>query len=194
MSLAPPALPTATPSDWVRRWSHLVPAGGRVLDLACGQGRHMQWFASRGHPVVGVDRSAEAIATAASFGRGVVADVENGPWPLCAQSGRPETFAAVVVTNYLWRPLFGRIAESLQPGGVLIYETFAIGQETIGRPARAEFLLQPGELLQAFGALRVVAFEDGFSDSPDRFVQRIVAVSPPLAPEPASDPARYRLA
>lgn len=193
MSLAPPALPTATPSDWVRRWSHLVPAGGRVLDLACGQGRHMQWFASRGHPVVGVDRSAEAIATAASYGRGVVADIENGPWPLCQDNGRPETFAGVVVTNYLWRPLFGRIAESLQPGGVLIYETFAIGQETIGKPARAEFLLQPGELLHAFGALRVVAFEDGYSDSPARYVQRIVAVNPTLPATPASDPARYRL-
>lgn len=184
-------LTPAEPSDWVRRWSHLVPTSGRVLDLACGHGRHMQWFASLGHPVVGVDRSPEAIATAASFGRGVLADIENGAWPLCEENGRPETFAAVVVTNYLWRPLFGRIAESLQPGGVLIYETFSIGQKTIGRPARAEFLLQPGELLRAFGALRVVAFEDGFSDSPPRFVQRIVAVNPPR--EPANDPARYRL-
>lgn len=186
------SLPPA-PSDWVRRWSHLVPAGGRVLDLACGQGRHMKWFASLGHPVVGVDRAPEAIATAAAFGCGVVADIENGPWPLCEEDGSPETFAAVVVTNYLWRPLFGRIVQSLQPGGVLIYETFAIGQETIGRPARAEFLLQPGELLRAFGALRVVAFEDGFSDSPARFVQRIVAVSPSGDPEPTGDPARYRL-
>lgn len=185
--------PNPAPSEWVCRWSHLVPAHGRVLDLACGSGRHMQWFASRGHPVVGVDRSAEAIATAASFGQGVVADIENGPWPLYAEHGQPETFAAVVVSNYLWRPLFGRIALSLQPGGVLIYETFAIGQETIGRPARAEFLLQHGELLRAFGNLRVVAFEDGFSDSPARFVQRIAAVKPPHDAESAGEPTRYRL-
>ncbi|MDP1655844.1 MAG: class I SAM-dependent methyltransferase [Hylemonella sp.] len=194
MSPSAPVPPNPAPSDWVRRWSHLVPPHGRVLDLACGQGRHMQWFASLGHPVLGVDCSAEAIAAAASFGRTVVADIENGPWPLCQEDRRPETFAAVVVTNYLWRPLFGRILESLQPGGVLLYETFASGQETIGRPARAEFLLQPGELLRAFGDLRVVAFEDGFSDSPPRFVQRIVAVKPPHDTEPTSEPARYRLA
>lgn len=187
------ALLSAGPSDWVCRWSHLVPQRGRVLDLACGQGRHMKWFASLGHPVVGVDRSAEAIATAASFGRGVVADIENGPWPLRGEDGRAETFAAVVVSSYLWRPLFGRILESLQHGGVLIYETFASGQETIGRPARAEFLLQPSELLRAFGDLRVVAFEDGFSDSPSRFVQRIVAVKPLQDSASTNEPARYRL-
>ncbi|MBK9572861.1 MAG: methyltransferase domain-containing protein [Rhodoferax sp.] len=187
-------LPTTGPSDWVRRWSHLVPANGRVLDLACGHGRHMQWFASLGHPVFGLDRSAEAIAAATAFGQGLVADVESGPWPLLQESGAPETFAAVVVTNYLWRPLFKCIALSLQPGGVLIYETFASGQETIGRPSRAEFLLQPGELLHAFSDLRVVAFEDGFSDRPDRFVQRIAAVKPRLTPEPTNQARRYRLA
>ena len=183
----------SAPSEWVRRWSHLVPAGGQVLDLACGHGRHMRWFASRGHPVVGVDRSAEAIAAAAAFGHGVVADIESGPWPLRAQDGQPETFAAVVVSNYLWRALFGRIVESLQPGGVLLYETFAVGQETIGRPARTEFLLQPGELLRAFGGLKVIAFEDGFSDSPARFVQRIAAVKPTLGAASAVEPVRYRL-
>ena len=187
-------LPSAGPSEWVRRWSHLVPQRGRVLDLACGQGRHMQWFASLGHPVLGLDRSAEAIASVAAFGHGMVADLENGPWPLLQQDGLPETFAAVVVTNYLWRPLFEHILESLQPGGVLIYETFASGQETIGRPSRAEFLLQPGELLRAFGDLRVVAFEDGFSDSPARFVQRLAAVKPLQNTESKNEPARYRLA
>ncbi|MBK6295784.1 MAG: class I SAM-dependent methyltransferase [Rhodoferax sp.] len=181
------------PSEWVRRWSHLVPAGGPVLDLACGHGRHMRWFASRGHPVVGVDRSTEAVAAAGAFGHGVVADIESGPWPLRAQDGQPETFAAVVVSNYLWRALFGRIVESLQPGGVLLYETFAVGQETIGRPARTEFLLQPGELLRAFGELKVIAFEDGFSDSPARFVQRIAAVKQTLGAASAVEPVRYRL-
>jgi len=184
----------AAPSDWVRRWSHLVPARARVLDLACGQGRHMQWFASLGHPVVGIDRSAPAIACAAQHGRGVLADIENGPWPLYLENGRIETFAAVVVTNYLWRALFERIRDSLEPGGVLIYETFASGQETVGRPARAEFLLQPGELLRTFGDLRIVAFEDGFVDSPARFVQRIVAVKPGPGSESASQPVRYLLA
>jgi hypothetical protein len=154
----------------------------------------MQWFASKGHPVLGVDRSAEAITAVAAFGPAVLADIENDPWPLLRADGQPETFAAVVVTNYLWRPLFGRIVESLQAGGVLIYETFAIGQETIGRPARAEFLLQPGELLRAFGNLRVVAFEDGLTDSPPRFVQRLAAVKPPQDTESTSEPARYRLA
>ena len=181
------------PSEWVRRWSHLVPAGGPVLDLACGHGRHLRWFASRGHPVVGVDRSTEAVAAAGAFGHGVVADIESGPWPLRAQDGQPETFAAVVVSNYLWRALFGRIVESLQPGGVLLYETFAVGQETIGRPARTEFLLQPGELLRAFGELKVIAYEDGFSDSPARFVQRIAAVKPTLGAASAVEPVRYRL-
>ena len=164
-----------------------------MLDLACGHGRHMRWFASHGHPVVGVDRCAEAIAAASAFGHGVVADIESDPWPLRTQDGQPETFAAVVVSNYLWRALFGRIVESLQPGGVLLYETFAVGQETIGKPARAEFLLQPGELLRAFGELKVIAFEDGFSDSPARFVQRIAAVKPPLDRASADEPVRYRL-
>jgi len=112
---------------------------------------------------------------------------------LYLENGRIETFAAVVVTNYLWRALFERIRDSLEPGGVLIYETFASGQETIGRPARAEFLLQPGELLRAFGDLRIVAFEDGFVDAPARFVQRIVAVKPGPSSESASQPMRYLL-
>jgi SAM-dependent methyltransferase len=176
---------TEPPSAWVQRWSHLVPAGGTVLDVACGHGRHLRWFAGRQHPVTGVDRSPEAIAAVAPLGESVVADIEGGPWPF---AGR--TFAGVVVTNYLWRPLLPTLVASVAPGGVLICETFAAGNETVGKPSRPDFLLQPGELLQACAGLRVVAFEDGFSAAPDRFVQRIAAV---LADRSAPLPARYLL-
>lgn len=162
---------TEAPSPWVQRWSHLVPAGGTVLDVACGFGRHMRWFAQRGHPVCGVDRAQDALACAAQFGQAVPADIENGPWPF---PGR--TFAGVVVTNYLWRPLLPAILGSVAPGGVLIYETFAEGNQSVGKPSRPDFLLQPGELLGACASLCIVAYENGFLDEPARFVQRIAAV------------------
>lgn len=164
---------TEAPSAWVCRWTPLIAPEARVLDLACGAGRHMQWMASRGHKVLGLDRSEQALSLAGSFGPTLLADIENGPWPLQGQ-----TFDAVVVTHYLWRPLWPRILDALAPGGVLIYETFAQGQETVGRPSRPDFLLAPGELLEvaAQGRLRVVAYEDGFLDSPERFVQRLAAV------------------
>lgn len=157
-------------SGWIQRWSHLVPADGSVLDVACGTGRHMQWFAERGHAVTGIDRSAEALDSASQFGEVINADIEGESWPLAGRQ-----FAAVVVTNYLWRANFPAILSGVAPGGVLIYETFALGNESVGRPARAEFLLQPGELLQLCKGLRVIAYEDGFLDAPARFVQRIVA-------------------
>lgn len=171
-----PPSPPHPPSDWVRRWSHLVPAGGRVLDVACGTGRHLYGLHALGHPVTGVDRSPEAIAALGELARAgaeiVQADIENGPWPF---PGR--RFDAVVVTNYLWRPLWPTLLASVAPGGALLYETFAHGNASVGRPARPEFLLQPGELLDLCRpALRVVAFEDGFLDAPARFVQRIAAV------------------
>jgi len=162
-------------SAWVKRWSHLVPSKSHVLDVGCGHGRHMRWFAQLGHTVTGVDRSPEAIEAVAGVGEGVLADIENGPWPL-VQAGKVKTFNAVVVTNYLWRPLFPVLRQSVAPGGVLIYETFATGNETVGKPSRPDFLLRPGELLREFAGLRVVAFEDGFLDDSPRFVQRICAV------------------
>jgi SAM-dependent methyltransferase len=172
----------------------MVPAQGAVLDLACGEGRHLAWFVQRGHPVVGVDRSAAALAglgLPAERCETVLADIEQGPWPL---QGRQ--FAAVVVTNYLWRPLLPTIAQSVAPGGVLIYETFGAAQARIGKPSRSEFLLQPGELLGAFAGLRTVAFEDGLEAArpgwPERFVQRLVAVRED-APAQSAEPARHVL-
>jgi SAM-dependent methyltransferase len=173
-------------SNWVARWSHLLSPGCTVLDVACGHGRHMRHFAALGHPVTGVDRNPEAIAAVQPLGEAVCADIENGPWPL---PGR--TFGGVVVTHYLWRPLWPHLLASLAPNGVLIYETFATGNESVGKPSRPDFLLQHGELLQACKGLRVVSFEEGFLPGPDRFVQRIVAVREAIG---SQTPARYMLA
>ena len=179
------------PSAWVQRWSHLVPEGAPVLDVASGQGRHLRWFAARGHSVTGVDRAPEAIEAAAAVGEAVCADIEHGPWPFEGRS-----FGAVVVTNYLWRPLLSSIVASVATDGVLLYETFASGNETVGRPAQPAFLLQPGELLRACASLRVVAYEDGFlpagipAGAPERFVQRIVAVREGSS---SGEPARHLL-
>ena len=179
----------APPSAWIRRWTHLVPEGGRVLDVACGSGRHLRWFASLGRRVTGVDRDAGAVRPLEPIGEIIVADLESGPWPL---PGRQ--FDAVVVTRYLWRPLWPALRASLAPGGVLLYETFALGQESIGKPSNPDFLLGPGELLDACAGLRVIAFEDGFdggeTDPPARFTQRIVAVQ--AHTDPAAMP-RFRL-
>lgn len=174
------------PSEWVVRWSHLLAPGASVLDVACGAGRHMKWFAGRGHAVTGVDRSPEAVEAAGAFGKVVEADIESGPWPFSGQA-----FGAVVVTNYLWRPRMADIVAAVAPGGVLLYETFAAGNETVGKPSRPDFLLQPGELLAACDGLRVVAYEDGFMGQPERFVQRIAAVRPAAAD--SGLPARHVL-
>ncbi|MFP5467754.1 MAG: class I SAM-dependent methyltransferase [Gammaproteobacteria bacterium] len=178
---------TEPASDWVRRWTHLVAPGGQVLDVACGSGRHLRWFARRGHPVTGVDRSAQALADTAVDGELIEADIENGPWPLAGRQ-----FDAVVVTNYLWRPLMPILVDSVAPGGVLVYETFAHGNASVGKPSRPDFLLQPGELPGlCLPALRIVAYEDGFLPQPDRFVQRVVAVRE--LPSATGLPARHLL-
>jgi SAM-dependent methyltransferase len=139
--------------------------------VACGSGRHLHWFAQRGCRVTGVDRDAAAIESLQGVGELLVADIENGPWPW---PGRQ--FDAVVVTNYLWRPLLATLVGSVAPGGVLIYETFALGNEMVGKPSNPDFLLRPGELLQAAQGLRVLGYEDGFLATPERFVQRLCAV------------------
>jgi SAM-dependent methyltransferase len=163
-------------SRWVRRWTHLVAPGGAVLDVASGAGRHARWFAARGHPVTAIDRDTAALATMQGEPNiaTVAADIENAAWPLAADAA----FAAVVVTNYLHRPLFPQLMRALAPGGVLVYETFAQGNETVGKPSNPDFLLKPGELLDAVrGRLRVVAFQDGFLAEPrPAFIQRICAV------------------
>lgn len=185
------------PSAWVRRWSHLIAQGGSVLDLACGSGRHARWLAGRGHRVTGVDRDAVALVALAEEVPAVeclVADLESGPWPLDARR-----FDGVVVTNYLWRPLWPPLLAAVADGGTLIFETFADGQQLVGRPARPDFLLRTGELLQVCSGLRVVAYEDGFeadaggtaAASGGRYVQRIVAVRPAAAQGAAP---RYGLA
>jgi len=175
---------TEPASAWVQRWTHLLRPASRVLDVACGAGRHMRWLAAQGHLVTGVDRHEEALTLATAAGQTVLADIENGPWPFAGQ-----TFDAVVVTNYLWRPLLPVLVQSVAEGGVLIYETFAAGNETVGKPSRPEFLLAPGELLHATAQLRTVAYEEGFEAVPDRFVQRIVAVR--MAP--TTEPVRWPL-
>lgn len=183
-------------SPWVQRWSHLLSAGATVLDVACGGGRHLAWFAHLGHRVTGVDRDIAAAQAAQPAAHLVCADIEHAPWPLM-HGGSPQTFDAVVVTNYLWRHLFPTLRASLVPGGVLLYETFALGQETVGRPARSDFLLQPGELLRHCDGMHIVAYECGFLDAPERFVQRIAAIAPTSAdvsgnvPSPA--PPRFHL-
>ena len=170
LPLIHPAL--SAPSPWLTRWAHLIPPHSHVLDLACGSGRHMQWLHSQGFSVLGVDRDENALLTAKTFGEVLCADLENTDWPL---TGRQ--FDAVVVTNYLWRPAWNALLACLKPEGVLIYETFALGNESVGKPSRPDFLLNRSELLQLCRDLRVVAFEDVFLHSPDRYVQRVVAVN-----------------
>lgn len=162
-----------TPSPWIVAHTGLVPPGGTVLDLAAGGGRHARHFAGRGHPVVAVDRDITALAGLAGIDA-VRADLEDGsPWPLADRR-----FAAIVVTNYLHRPLFPAIRAAVAPGGVLLYETFARGNERFGKPSNPDFLLRDNELLElALPDLRVVAYEHREVAAPrPALVQRIAAV------------------
>ncbi|KVZ43846.1 SAM-dependent methyltransferase [Burkholderia ubonensis] len=181
------------PSRWFAGWTPLIAAGGAVLDVAAGGGRHARWFAARGHPVVALERDPAALAALRAI-PGVDArdaDLEGAPWPLPAG----KRFAAVVVTNYLHRPLWPHLLDALAPGGVLVYETFARGNETVGKPSNPAFLLAPGELLEAVrGRLRVVGYEDGFVAAPRAaFVQRICAVREGAATGSEAGIPRYEL-
>jgi SAM-dependent methyltransferase len=161
-----------TASGWVERWAHSVSSGSRVLDVACGGGRHARLFAARGCNVTALDRdpaSAQALAGEPNI-EFIAADLEAGAWPL-----GDAQFDAIVVTNYLHRPLFPTLINALAPGGLLIYETFAAGNAAFGKPSNPDYLLRPRELLDAFGTdMRVLAFEDGFTEQPKpALVQRI---------------------
>ena len=174
-----PAAPHAgslLPSPWIVRFAHLVAGGARVLDVACGQGRHARLFAARGCRVLAVDRDTAAIASLADVAGVETAafDLEAGAWPLPG-----ERFDAIVVTNYLHRPLFPHLFAALADTGVLLYETFAQGNEAYGRPSNPAFLLEPGELLRKVdGHLKIVAFEEGrvSREGGLAVVQRIAAV------------------
>jgi len=166
-----------TPSPWIVRWAGAISPQGTVLDLACGSGRHVRYLAALGLRVTAVDRDRQALAHLHGLAAEVIeADLEGRPWPL---PGRH--FDAVVVTNYLWRALLPAIAGSVAEGGLLLYETFALGQEKIGRPTNPDFLLRPGELLSAAQGLHVVAYEDGVAQSPPQRVQRLAAWRPTRA-------------
>lgn len=171
--------PSLAPSPWIIRWSHLIQPGDHVLDVACGTGRHVRWFAQHGCRVTGIDRNTEALAPLQALARVVASDLETAPWPL-----GNERFDAVIVTHYLWRPLLPTLINSVAPGGVLLYETFSAGHQRQGRPIRPEFVLQPGELLRTVdGQLDVLGYECGHLDLPERVVQRIAARCPaPTAP------------
>lgn len=171
-SAQPHSQPTA-PSPWVLRFAELIPAGAPVLDLACGAGRHARLLLDRGHPVTAVDIDLSRLDDIA--GRPgltmIEADLEAGPWPLDVQE-----FAGVVVTNYLWRPILPRIVAAVAPGGLLIYETFAEGNERFGRPNKPEFLLAPGELLEAVqGRLTVIAYENLAEQAPRPAMRQRIA-------------------
>lgn len=185
-TICPDAKPS--PSAWVVRFASLIPEGGTILDLACGSGRNSLFFLDRGHKVVAVDRDLSGIAQIRDLPNleCLEIDLEDGrPFPL-----RERRFAGVLVTNYLYRPILEDLVSVVSSGGALIYETFARGNERFGRPRNPDFLLEPGELLEAVrGELRVVAYEDLVVDEPRRAaVQRIAAVREPVSNRSAAGP------
>jgi SAM-dependent methyltransferase len=160
------------PSPWVERWVSWIRPGGEVLDVAAGSGRHARFLARLGFEVDAVDRDAAAFGDPVPGVRLVEADIEAGRWPYAGRR-----FDAIVVTNYLHRPLLPVLVGSLEPGGLLIYETFARGNERFGKPSNPAFLLRPGELLETVeGKLRVLGYEDLVVEQPrPAAIQRIAA-------------------
>jgi SAM-dependent methyltransferase len=163
------------PSDWVVKYASRIQKGGHVLDLACGAGRHALYLTALGFTVEALDIDLTTLRSH-ELPQNISlreADVENAPWPYAEN-----VFDAIVVTHYLHRPLFAKIIAALKPQGVLIYETFALGNEKFGKPSNPDFLLQPGELLEIVqGAMQVHAYEDGFVELPKpAMIQRICAI------------------
>jgi SAM-dependent methyltransferase len=173
-------------SPWIARWTGLIAPRSNALDLACGYGRHSRLLAAQGHHVTAVDFDAQALAVLREVPgiTTLAANLEHAPWPFTDRQ-----FAAIIVANYLHRPLLSKLVDSLAPDGVLLYETFMHGNEHYGRPSNPDFLLAPGELLDfARDRLQVVAFEQGRVGSPrPAVVQRLCAVGrqypwpPPLS-------------
>lgn len=163
-------------SGWVKRWAPLIPKHGRVLDLACGNGRHARYLTGLGFSVIATDIEASALAGLESVAtiETLRADLEREEWPFPGRS-----FDGIVVVNYLHRPLLRKLAQALDASGVLIYESFAQGNEHYGRPSNPDYLLRPGELLEVFDPLlNVVAYEFGVEYEPRPAVrQRICAVN-----------------
>jgi len=172
-----PADPSIAPSPWVLRWAHLIRPGGKVLDVAAGHGRHARALQAMGFAAVAVDIDTSGLADAAGIDA-VTADLETGSWPF------PDgAFDAIIVANYLHRPHFPFLIESLAPGGVLIFETFGQGNERLGRPRNPDFLLAPGELLRAFdGALEIVAYEHGEEREPRPAIRQRVCAKKGIGP------------
>jgi SAM-dependent methyltransferase len=170
-----------SPSDWVVRHASTLPQSATVLDVACGTGRHARWFAARGHLVTALDVDVEALQSLAGVSgiTTLCADLEHAPWPLPRRR-----FQVVVVTRYLHRPLFAALLGAVDDGGLLIYETFARGNEQYGKPSNPAFLLKPGELLDTVrGQMRVLAYEDRFVEQPKpAMIQRICARKEQLDP------------
>jgi len=161
-------------SCWVRRYAGRITPASNILDLACGKGRHARFLADLGHRVTAIDRDLSGVADLATDNRFelIEHDLEGSPWPFARRR-----FGAIVVTNYLHRPLYPALAAALDDGGTLIYTTFAAGNERFGHPRNPAFLLQPGELLDIFAAeLHVVGYDHGRSDRPRPAVrQRLCA-------------------
>jgi SAM-dependent methyltransferase len=175
-----PSHSTLKASDWLKKWSHVLAPQSRILDLACGHGRHALWLSDLKMDVLAVDKDLDALEEIQKMGiKTLCADLENAPWPLMG-----EQFEAVLVTHYLWRALWPELLASVKDGGFVIYETFCEGHQAYGRPTRPDFLLQSGELLRVFKDFKVLGYEEGLLTEPTRYVQRIIAQKPTLSGTP----------
>jgi SAM-dependent methyltransferase len=168
--------PILPPSPWVVRHAGHFPKAGEILDLACGSGRHARYLAGLGHMLAAVDRDADAISGLQGIAgiRAVQLDLEGDDWPLAGRQ-----FAGIVVTNYLWRPRLREVLALLAPGGVLIYETFMLGNEAYGKPSNPDFLLRPGELREIVKAagLREIDFAEGYVDRPKPAMRQAICAA-----------------